>query len=522
MEPYKVGIDFGACNIKAAGIEDGKILPIKLNTYEYGGEHTPNVLLYSRMKSGKTQLTLGDKALTKAKATNRQNLVEDIKRKLQQPCWSQYIPALEREAELGEVTRDIFAALKKYLPLEDEQEAEAVLTIPVNFSTAQIARLRRGAEDAGLKVRDIISEPFAAMFALKDTGRDELALVFDFGGSTLDISVAKIERADGELSISELAAEGLAFGGRDIDELIYNDILTEEDKENISATLGENVTPDVLRQTIMRQNIAPAKERIFGEGGEEEENITYEPDIRVRRDAIEAALHSSGAMERIKATLDSLFNELADGPEAYTRDDITLILPLGGTARIPLFAELLENYFGPDKFSARDFDYENAKMLDDAIKSRYMAVTVGAASYLKALDSDSAPACSSVVPFRLGFKKGDQFIPCLGKNTPRGGSYRSPRKIYPVSELVANDWRIPLFQAFGGQDSDEITFIQEICLNKELYLDDHPVMLMFNITKDGDLRAVITQQQVFGEEGDSGEVLVEERIISLRGEGNAG
>ena len=46
MEDYLVGIDFGACNLKAVAF-DGKFKPIQLNKNESGIKYAPNAIYYS-------------------------------------------------------------------------------------------------------------------------------------------------------------------------------------------------------------------------------------------------------------------------------------------------------------------------------------------------------------------------------------------------------------------------------------------------------------------------------------------
>ena len=94
---------------------------------------------------------------------------------------------------------------------------KVVVTVPSSFNERQIAATKKAVEMAGLKLKDLLQEPTAAIIAYIEKyklGRSKI-LVFDFGGGftqinkkknqlnlnsgTLDITIAQINNNEYEL-----------------------------------------------------------------------------------------------------------------------------------------------------------------------------------------------------------------------------------------------------------------------------------------------------------------------------------
>jgi molecular chaperone DnaK (HSP70) len=95
----------------------------------------------------------------------------------------------------------------------------AVITVPAYFADPQRKATIEAGEAAGFKVLRIINEPTAAALAygLQKTGADETVLIYDLGGGTFDVTVAKI--TSDEIVILSTAGDH-DLGGKNWDDRI--------------------------------------------------------------------------------------------------------------------------------------------------------------------------------------------------------------------------------------------------------------------------------------------------------------
>src|SRR5262249_24585259 len=95
----------------------------------------------------------------------------------------------------------------------------AVITVPAYFADAQRKATIDAGSAAGLEVLRIINEPTAAALAygLQKTGHQETVLIYDLGGGTFDVTVARITPH----AIAGVATAGAnALGGKNWDDRI--------------------------------------------------------------------------------------------------------------------------------------------------------------------------------------------------------------------------------------------------------------------------------------------------------------
>ena len=95
----------------------------------------------------------------------------------------------------------------------------AVITVPAYFADAQRKATIEAGEAAGLQVLRIINEPTAAALAygLQKTGQSETVLIYDLGGGTFDVTVAKI--LPDEIAVLSTAGDH-DLGGKNWDDRI--------------------------------------------------------------------------------------------------------------------------------------------------------------------------------------------------------------------------------------------------------------------------------------------------------------
>lgn len=502
MKSY-IGIDFGACNIKAAKISaTGRPQKIKLNKEQSGGNFIPNVILYDKVHD-KIEIKIGNLA---KKSLDVENKVWQIKPKLAQKNWSQFIESLGRKVDALEVLKNIFEWIWREITIKisKDEDLEVAITAPVSFSEVQKSLIRQAAVEVGVPVKAVINEPFAAIFSAEEFDDEQCILIFDFGGSTLDLSLCKIERLDDELNVTELAAAGLKFGGIDIDNAIFEQIFLAKYGEEIREIFADDTTG---RFKVELMNlIERLKEEIFI--SEVEEHTETLADVRgdlhnftLTHDEIISVLEKIG----IKAKIISLLDELLDDAQ-IDKSEVTQIKPFGGTSSVDYFRELLTDYFGDEIFDNDDFDSEEI----------YMSVARGGAKYLFMSGAESNIVIENVIPYSIGLLSRDKFYRLIKRNELSG--FVTPFKPLFISELNENNWRVPVYQTFSNDfdlpaDSDEIIFIGDVELNKKLYTTKDAILFKMQPSGTGQI-----YMSFFEQVPESDELkLIEKKIVKVGG-----
>jgi molecular chaperone DnaK len=132
----------------------------------------------------------------------------------------------DRRMTMPEISSQVLTYLKRCAERQlGSQIADAVITVPANFTDAQRQATKEAGRLAGLNVARLINEPTAAALAYGfGRNRDQLIAVFDFGGGTFDVSVLRI---NGEI-FEVLASDGDFFlGGDDLDRALAEVLAAE-------------------------------------------------------------------------------------------------------------------------------------------------------------------------------------------------------------------------------------------------------------------------------------------------------
>jgi len=263
MSKKIIGIDLGSTLSEVAVVEGGKPTII---VNEEGSRTTPSVISFTKDGERKVGSAAKRQQVTNPKGTinlikrfmggtydevkdNISHIQYDVINKNGYPRVS--VDGKEYSPE--ELSAMILGKLKKCA--EDylgETVTDAVITVPAFFNNDQRDATKKAGEIAGLNVRRIVAEPTAAIMASNiDINKGGKYMVVDYGGSTLDFSIADI--SDGVVEI--MASNGDVYcGGSDLDKLVSNYIV-----EEFKKTEGIDLTKDAMAMSRIIESAEKAK-----------------------------------------------------------------------------------------------------------------------------------------------------------------------------------------------------------------------------------------------------------------------
>src|SRR5262245_40701632 len=220
------GLDFGTTNSLATVIQDGT--PIALVDRETTKPH-PSVVWYRG-----TETVVGAAArshLDNIESSGADGFIRSPKMRLRQSSPLFVQGRLREPVEVvAEVLRYIRAdAAKPRGRGKPFDLAKAVITVPVDFEGQQRRALRDAARRAGMDVIQFVHEPAAALYGYlrrRADFREELArlenrfaVVFDWGGGTLDLTLCRVMGG----TLVQVASSGdTTIGGDVFDEQVRN------------------------------------------------------------------------------------------------------------------------------------------------------------------------------------------------------------------------------------------------------------------------------------------------------------
>ena len=329
-----IGIDLGTTNSCVSVMEGGEATVIP---NAEGHRTTPSVVAFS--KTGERMV--GQVAKRQA-VTNPDRTISSIKREM----GSDYKVTIDgKKFTPQEISAMILQKLKAdaeaYL---GEPVTEAVITVPAYFTDAQRQATKDAGKIAGLDVKRIINEPTAAALAYGlDKETDQKIMVYDLGGGTFDVSVLEI--GDGVIEVLATAGNN-RLGGDDFDQCITNYLVEEFKKSDGIDLSGDRVAMQRLKEAAEK-----AKIELSGVTSTNI-NLPY-----ITADAT-GPKHLDVTLTRAK------FNELTAhlvektaGPvrqamsdAGITASDLTKVLLVGGSSRVPAVQEMVKKLTGKEGF----------------------------------------------------------------------------------------------------------------------------------------------------------------------------
>ena len=443
----RVGIDLGTTFSAVARIDPGTGKPVVIKN-SFGSATTPSVLCFERDgnvlfgEDAKNMQSVGDT-----------NAVAFFKRSMGKDLFSVDI--------LGKTytATDLSSILLKKLKEEAEQQCgeiidAAVITVPAYFTHKERSATIEAGKRAGLDVIAIINEPTAAAFAygLNEKSGEQTVLIYDLGGGTFDVTLARINRNE----INILGSDGdHELGGKDWDDCIARYLASEfqekygedlsEDPEMIASLL---VTAENVKKQLTSRDVVSVP-------------ITYK-DIRgsveISEDTFEAI------SQFLIGTTKDVTDRLLSSVEASWRDIDGVIL-VGGSTRMRMIHNYVREMSGKDPLSGGNVD--EAVALGAAIRANITekgeaVATIGGSIFGRTKTSNNiaiqgAKAVTDVTAHSLGMisisPDGEEYINSIiiKKNTKIPASNTRPFNLRTRSKdnelevyVLQGEYRRPL------------------------------------------------------------------------------
>ena len=329
-----IGIDLGTTNSCVSVMEGGEAVVI---ANAEGARTTPSVVAFT--KTGERMV--GQVAKRQA-ITNPDRTISSIKREM----GTAYKVTIDNKSY---TPQEISAMILQKLKADAESYlgqpvTEAVITVPAYFTDAQRQATKDAGRIAGLDVKRIINEPTAAALSYGlDKESDQKIMVYDLGGGTFDVSVLEI--GDGVIEVLATAGNN-RLGGDDFDACITKYLVDEFKKAE-----GIDLSGDKVAMQRLREAAEKAKIELSGVTTSNI-NLPYitadatgpkHLDVTLSRAKFNELTH-----HLVEKTMGPVKQALSDS--GLSASDISKVLMVGGSSRIPAVQEMVKQLTGKEGF----------------------------------------------------------------------------------------------------------------------------------------------------------------------------
>jgi actin-like ATPase involved in cell morphogenesis len=245
---------------------------------------------------------------------------------------------------------------------QGEEIEHTVVTHPANWGEYKRDYLRQAAERAGLQSWSPLTEPEAAAIHYASRQRidpGETVAVYDLGGGTFDVTILRKKDDAFEFVGRPHGIENL--GGMDIDQALFSHVMRQA-----AGDLDELDTTDPV--------VVTALHRLRGDAVTAK--ITLSSETSTSIPVILPGLHTTVRLTRteledmIRPTLEETIVALRQAIESsgLSAEQLSKVLLVGGSSRIPLVAQLVTDALG--RPVAVDADPKHAVALGAALHAR--------------------------------------------------------------------------------------------------------------------------------------------------------
>ena len=297
-------------------------------------------------------------------------------------------------------------------------------TIPVYFTQRQRREFEKVIESCNIR-RDqycIIYEPIAAAICsgIENVITSSTFLVYDLGGGTFDVSLVRIEND----RMSVIHTDGNNLIGGDLFDMIVMDWVEKECVEQF----GKSILPPKGNKKYSRnrnrliQHCQRWKENVWNSEGIDIYPSEYNSyDFKESDNDVTLRFTSANLEDRLRPYLKTTIEVIdrAIATAGLTKQDISNVLLVGGSTRLPIIKQLLQDYF------------ENAIMIRENVNPDE-CVAIGACHFCTAWYenrdqpvikfNDRCITFDEVTRYDIGIGGGDDSYHILiPRNTPMNG-----------------------------------------------------------------------------------------------------
>ena len=331
---------------------------------------------------------------------------------------------------------------------------EAVVTVPAYFGELQREPTLRAAREAGLNVRQLVSEPTAAAmnYAADHWRENARILVYDLGGGTFDLTMVQMGR-DNRIDVVRTIGNSM-LGGRNWDDELAK-LMQEKILEDV-----EHTTSDLAAMTL---RAAEGVKRMLTASTRAKATFELEDygsyTVEVTREEFDE--RTAYLREKTRGLCKNLLDEL--GMEWR---DITSILPVGGSTKMPQIRKFIKEISGLDPLSRVNPDEAvavGAAIMVGMEKVPYVVQKgMGDRSGLRNILKSGVSSKETAVTNLQKLSVSDVVAHTMGKVTvnKEGTAYKNQMIIHKNSPIPVKFAVAEQFYTHAGENESEIIMLQ--------------------------------------------------------------
>ena len=336
-----IGIDLGNSNLCFALWKNGNVEILENDFYK---TITPMFLSYKKDNN----VLFGEKAKENA-IRNMNDTIFDIKRIFIKDKFKEYpflnsdgsikIMKNNNKIDLKTVFKDLFTQIKNIIYKKYNIDS-AIISLPHFMNKNDLNKIEEAGKEVNFKIKSFINDKLAITLTYQLNNNfklNETDLIIDIGGSKTELSIINIKNY--ELKVISSFTEKL--GGRDFDKKLLEFMTIEMSKQEniqIKGKLQRNLELECEKTkiTLSSGNVLNLEYNYIYE--DEDRSATYELERKV--------------LENLCTDLYKKFEDLLK--KFFTinkKEEITQVILIGGTTRMPKIQEIISNFFGKNKIN---------------------------------------------------------------------------------------------------------------------------------------------------------------------------